>query len=105
MRALGKMRGLLPREAEPPGNQSWSPRAGQPLGSQLRSLHTFRCRKLNQVQEIGDWASGRENEELDGVKCCRGMSGTQFVFPELSGTGRCEVVRSPSALPGRFSTN
>lgn len=82
-----------------------APGPGQTLGFSDRLFAYFCCRKLNQVQEVGDSANGLENEELDGVKCSRGMSGTESLFPELSSAGRCEIVQSRRSLPRGLSAN
>ena len=63
------------------------------------------CKRFHQVQELGYPSNGQENEELGKVKCSKGMSGTESLFPELSSAGKCEVVQSLRDVPRRSSAN
>lgn len=52
----------------------------------------YGCGKFRQAQGIVGTSTGQD-EAQDEVNYSEGMSGTESLFPELSSTGRCEVVQ------------
>lgn len=52
----------------------------------------YGCGKFHQAQGIVGTSTGQD-EAQDEVNYSEGMSGTESLFPELSSTGRCEVVQ------------
>lgn len=57
------------------------------------------CKKSHRVQEIVG-SSTSQDEAQDEVNCSKGMSGTKSLFPELSSTGRCEILQSLGPCQG-----
>lgn len=52
----------------------------------------YGCGKFHQTQGIVGTSTGQD-EAQDEVNYSEGMSGAESLFPELSSTGRCEVVQ------------